>query len=97
MGRFDCNSIFSQKCSSTETLYKSIIWGPTCDALDMIIQDFMLPELAANTAVSSTNKTDRYDIAEILLKVALNTKTLTITTFVLKAISVNIHVLILSC
>jgi ornithine decarboxylase len=46
MGRFDCNFIFSQKCSSTETLYKSIIWGPTCDALDMIIQDFMLPELA---------------------------------------------------
>ena len=35
-----------KKCSSTETLYKSIIWGPTCDALDMIIQDFMLPELA---------------------------------------------------
>jgi len=25
------------------------------------------------TPVSSTNKTDRYDIAEILLKVALNT------------------------
>ena len=29
------------------------------------------------TLVSSTNKTDRYDIAEILLKVTLNTKTLT--------------------
>jgi hypothetical protein len=29
--------------------------------------------------VSSTNKTDRYDITEILLKVALNTLTLTIT------------------
>jgi len=27
------------------------------------------------TPVSSTNKTDRHDIAEILLKVALNTKT----------------------
>ena len=27
--------------------------------------------------VSSTNKTDRHDITEILLKVALNTKTLT--------------------
>jgi hypothetical protein len=26
-----------------------------------------------NTPVSSTNKTDRHDIAEILLKVALNT------------------------
>jgi hypothetical protein len=29
------------------------------------------------TPVSSTNKTDRHDITEILLKVALNTKTLT--------------------
>ena len=27
------------------------------------------------TPVSSTNKTDRYDIAEILFKVGLNTKT----------------------
>jgi hypothetical protein len=31
-------------------------------------------------ADSSTNKTDRYDITEILLKVALSTKTLTLTT-----------------
>ena len=31
------------------------------------------------TAVSSTNKTDYYDIAEILLKVALNTITLPLT------------------
>jgi hypothetical protein len=30
------------------------------------------------TPVSSTNKTDCYDIAEILLKVALNTTTITI-------------------
>jgi len=30
-----------------------------------------------NTPVSSTNKTDRYNIAEILLKVALSTTTLT--------------------
>jgi hypothetical protein len=30
------------------------------------------------TPVSSTNRTDRHDIAEILLKVALNTITLTI-------------------
>jgi hypothetical protein len=30
------------------------------------------------TPVSSTNKTDRHDIAEILFKVALNTKTLTL-------------------
>ena len=31
-----------------------------------------------STPVSSTNKTDRHDIAEILLKVALNTITLTL-------------------
>jgi len=31
------------------------------------------------TQVSSTNKTDRHDITEILLKVALNTVTLTLT------------------
>ena len=31
-----------------------------------------------NPAVSSTNKTDRYDITEILLKVALNTITITL-------------------
>jgi hypothetical protein len=30
------------------------------------------------TLISSTNKTDRHDIAEILLKVALNTITLTL-------------------
>jgi hypothetical protein len=30
------------------------------------------------TPVSSTNKTDRYDISEILFKVALNTITLTL-------------------
>ena len=32
-----------------------------------------------STPVSSTNKTDRHDIAEILLRVALNTITLTLT------------------
>jgi hypothetical protein len=32
-----------------------------------------------NTPVSSTNKTERHDIAEILLKVALSTITLTLT------------------
>ena len=33
------------------------------------------------TPVSSTNKIDRHDIAEILLKVALNTITLTLDSF----------------
>ena len=34
-----------------------------------------------STLVSSTNKTDQHDIAEILLKVALNTITLTLYVF----------------
>jgi hypothetical protein len=33
------------------------------------------------TLVSSTNKTDRHDITEILLKVELNTITLTVTPY----------------
>jgi hypothetical protein len=36
---------------------------------------------SSGTAVSSTNKTDYHDITEILLKVALNTITLTLTPF----------------
>ena len=35
--------------------------------------------LSPGTSVSSTTKTDRHDITEILLKVALNTITLTLT------------------
>jgi len=41
------------------------------------------------TAVSSTNKTDRYDIAEILLKVALNTINLILPTVVKKLITMT--------
>jgi hypothetical protein len=33
--------------------------------------------ISPGTPVSSTNKTDRHDIAEIMLKVALNTITVT--------------------
>jgi hypothetical protein len=39
--------------------------------------------LSPGTPVSSTNKTDRHDITEILLKVALNTTTLCPTTVLL--------------
>ena len=35
------------------------------------------------TPVSSTNKTDRYDIIKILLKVALNTITLTLILYII--------------
>jgi len=53
------------------------LWG----VLDTTLCDKVCQWLAAGqwfspgTAVSSTNKTDRHDIAEILLNVALNTIT----------------------
>jgi hypothetical protein len=53
------------------------------DVPDTMLCDKVCEWLAASrwfspgTPVSSTNKTDRHDIAEILLKVALNIKTLT--------------------
>jgi hypothetical protein len=40
-----------------------------------------LDRFFAGTPVSSTNKTDRHDLTEILLKVALNTINLTLTQF----------------
>ena len=38
----------------------------------------LMARFSPDTPISSTNKTDRHDIAEILLKVALNTITLTL-------------------
>jgi hypothetical protein len=40
--------------------------------VDTTLCDKICQRLATGTPVSSTNKTDRHDIAEILLKVALN-------------------------
>ena len=44
---------------------------------DKVCQWLTNGSLVIFSPVSSTNKTDRHDISEILLKVALNTKTLT--------------------
>jgi hypothetical protein len=33
---------------ATETLYKSSIWGPTCDGLDLVVKETYLPELPLN-------------------------------------------------
>jgi hypothetical protein len=47
---------------------------------DKVCQWFVTGQwFSVGTPVSSTNKTDRHDIAEILWKVALNTITLTLT------------------
>ena len=42
-------------------------------AVDATLCDKVCLWFSVGTAVSSTNKTDRHDIAEILLKVELNT------------------------
>ena len=58
---------------------------PWRGVLDTPLCDQVCQRLAAGwwfspgTLVSSTNKTDRHDITEILLKVAINTITLTFT------------------
>jgi hypothetical protein len=49
------------------------LWG----VLDTTLCDKVCQWLSSDIPVSSINKTDRNDIAEILLKVALNTITLT--------------------
>jgi hypothetical protein len=46
--------------------------------LDEILYDKVCQWLTAGTLVSSTNKTDHHDIAEILLNVALSTTTITL-------------------
>ena len=65
---------------------KVVSLNPTYDLIGVLyttLCDKVCQWLAAGqwfspvTQISSTNKTDHHDIAEILLKVALNTKTLT--------------------
>lgn len=36
---------FSFKDYTNSTLYSSSIWGPTCDGLDQVIENILLPEL----------------------------------------------------
>ena len=70
------------QCLSPLTLWVQISLGRCI--LDTTLCDKVCKWLAAGpwfylcTPVSSTNKTDRHDITEILLKVALNTITTTI-------------------
>ena len=68
------------QCQSPLTLWVRIplkrgVFDTTCDnvCLWLAVGRWYSP----GTSVSSTNKTDHYDITEILLKVTLNTKTLT--------------------
>ena len=80
-GRWIFNNLWNQ-CLSPLTLWVRIplTWG----VLDTTLCDKVCQWLAAGrwfsagASFSSTNKIDRHDITEILLKVALNTITLTL-------------------
>jgi hypothetical protein len=47
--------------------------------------------VGTSTPVFSTNKTDRHDIAEILLKVAKNTTTLTPNPIAMNNLNTRVH------
>ena len=72
---------FTTKCTISAYHHKSCEFEPRSwrGVLDKTLCDKICQWLAvgrrfsSGTPVSSTNKTDHYDIAEILLKVALNT------------------------
>ena len=63
------------KCLATLMLWVRISIRARCTAFcDKVCQWFVTGQwFSQGPLVSSTNKTDRHDIAEILLKVALNT------------------------
>jgi len=67
------------------------------DVLDTTLRDKVCKWLATGrwfslgTPVSSTNKTDRHDMTEILLKVALNTITITRITYQILKTTVKIY------
>ena len=64
-------------CNQCLSPLKMRVWIPLKrGVLNTTLCDKVCQWLATGPPVSSTNKTDRYDITEILLKVALNTITL---------------------
>jgi hypothetical protein len=63
-----CYIILSQSCEFESHSWRGVLDTTLCD------------KVCQSTPISSTNKTDHHDITEILLKVALNTITLTLYT-----------------
>jgi hypothetical protein len=61
------------------TLSRNLLDTTLCDKVCQWLATVGL--FSPSTPVSSTNKTDRHDITEILLKVALNTLPLTFTSY----------------
>ena len=78
---------YNYLCNQCQCEFESRSWQ-SVQVLDTTLYDKVCQWLAAgcwfspDTPVSSTNKTDHHDIAEILLKVVLNTITLIITPYI---------------
>ena len=73
-----CTSAYHQKlCDFEARSRRGVLYTTLWDT----VWQWLAADLwfSPGTLVSSTNKTHRYDITEILLKIALNTVTLTIT------------------
>ena len=60
-----------QRCEVEHRSWQGVLNATSCDKIGQLLRLF-----SPGAPVSSTNKTDRHDITEILLKVALNTITL---------------------
>jgi hypothetical protein len=71
-------------CTLTNNVYSTVKVSRHLLRAELVIIDQLLEEgqwFSLGTPVSSTNKTDRHDIPEIFLKVALNTITLTLSLY----------------
>ena len=67
---------YNYLCNLCWSPLKVMSSNPTHDKMDSI-QNYAIKFVSAFLLVSATNKTDRHDIIEVLLKVALNTITYT--------------------
>jgi hypothetical protein len=74
------NNYICNQCLSPRTLWvrTPLMWGvPDTTLCDQVCQCLAAGWFSSDTPVSSTIKTDRHDITEILLTMVLNTITLT--------------------
>ena len=60
-----------QRCEVEHRSWQGVLNATLCDKIGQLLAALRL--FSPGTPVSSTNKTDRHDMTEILLKVALNT------------------------
>ena len=76
-------------CEFESRLWRGVLVTTLCDKVCQWLATGWW--FSSGTPVSSTNKTDRHDIAEILLKVALSTITLTPSTGILVYYTFSIY------